>query len=191
MEIITDRFLIRNLKSEDAEDLAEVLSDAEVMKYLEPPFSMEQTREFINTAGLSEPPLVYAVEEMASGRVIGHVIYHSYDKDSYEIGWVIGRNFWNMGIAGELTEALIMQAMKAGIKCLVIECVGQQTASRRIAERYRFLYQGKRDGLDVYRRFFNERIKENEKIHRHSERDRGTAASCLQTGGLHCNHKMD
>lgn len=59
-----------------------------------------------------------------------------------------------MGIAGELTEALIMQAMKAGVKCLVIECVEEQTASRRIAERYHFLYEGKKNGLDVYRYFF-------------------------------------
>lgn len=62
MERDTGRFLVRNFRLEDAEDLAEVLSDAEVMKYIESPFSMEQTWEFINTAGLSEPPLVYAVE---------------------------------------------------------------------------------------------------------------------------------
>lgn len=153
MEIITDRFLIRTFKTEDADDLSEVLSDAEVMKFIEPPFSMEQTQTFINTAGLCEPPRVYAVEERASGKVIGHVIYHPYEENSYEIGWVIGRSFWGRGIAGELTEALIMQAVKDGIKCLVIECVEQQIVSRRIAERYRFFYEGKRDGLDVYRRF--------------------------------------
>lgn len=30
-----------------------------------------------------------------------------YDEDSYEIGWVIDRNYWGLGYASELTQMLI------------------------------------------------------------------------------------
>ena len=61
MLLETARLLARRFTPEDAEDLYAVLSDPEVMRYLEPPFSLEQTEEFIPKAGLCDPPLVYAV----------------------------------------------------------------------------------------------------------------------------------
>ena len=35
---------IRKMRETDEQDLYEVLSDPDVMRYIEPPFSMEQTR---------------------------------------------------------------------------------------------------------------------------------------------------
>ena len=59
----------------------------EVMRYLEPLYDRAQTEAFLHRAGLSEPPLVYAAE--GNGRFIGYVIYHPYDEESIEIGWVL------------------------------------------------------------------------------------------------------
>ena len=42
MELFTKRCVIRNFRPEDSEDLYNVLSDAEVMKYIEPVFDMEK-----------------------------------------------------------------------------------------------------------------------------------------------------
>lgn len=119
MEIITRHLLIRNFQRKDAEELYEILSDAEVMKYIEGTFSMERTQEFVDTAGLSDPPLVYAVEEKETKKVIGHVIFHPYEEESYEIGWVLHRNFWNRGFVGELTEALMEWSKREGIRLQV------------------------------------------------------------------------
>ena len=94
MELFTKRCVIRNFRPEDSEDLYNVLSDVEVMKYIEPVFDMEKTMDFIKYAGLCEPPLVYAVEFSETGRVIGHLIFHSYEKSDYEIGWVINKKYW-------------------------------------------------------------------------------------------------
>ena len=60
MEFETRRLLIRRFTEADAEALYVVLSDPEVMRYIEPPFSLEQTRAFLRDAGLCAPPLVYA-----------------------------------------------------------------------------------------------------------------------------------
>ena len=151
MELFTKRCMIRNFRQEDEKDLYEVLSDAEVMKYIEPVFDMEKTTYFIKNAGLCEPPLVYAVEILETERVIGHLIFHSYEKSDYEIGWVINRNYWGMGIADELTKAIVEYSKEADIESLVIECDENQAASKNIALKNGFVYQGKTDNLEVYR----------------------------------------
>lgn len=75
MQIETKRLSIRPLQWQDCGALHEILSDPEVMRFVEPPFDREQTRRFIETAGLCAPPLVYAVVEKQTGRLIGHLIW--------------------------------------------------------------------------------------------------------------------
>ena len=93
------------MDEKDLWPLAELLSDACVMRYLEPPFSSEQSRTFLDEAGLAEPPLIYAVED---GRgFVGYVIYHDYDESSVEIGWVLVPRAWGQGYATELTRSAL------------------------------------------------------------------------------------
>ena len=135
----------------DADDLCVVLSDAEVMKYIEPAFDPERTKAFIRETGLCVPPLVYAVVWRETGRVIGHAVFHPYDGNSYEIGWILNRKCWGMGIADELTKALVGQARDMNAAGCVIECDTRQEASRRIALKNGFSHEGISDGLEVYR----------------------------------------
>lgn len=134
----TARCTVRPLRQEDTAALYEALSDPEVMRYIEPAYSPAQTRDFIRTAGLCEPPLVYAIAEKATGAVIGHVIWHSYDAQRYELGWVLRRDRWGRGLASELTAALITHARCAGVRALVLECAAEQTVTQHIAERFGF-----------------------------------------------------
>ena len=84
------------MRREDADELYALLSDEAVMRWLEPPFNRAQAERFLEQAGLSEPPLIYAAENMA-GEFLGYAIYHDYDEYSRELGWVLkpafcGRN---------------------------------------------------------------------------------------------------
>ena len=154
MNIITPRLIIRDFTLDDSVDLCEVLSNQEVMKYIEHPFTMEQTKEFIKAAGLCEPPLVYALVYKETGKVIGHVIFHLYEEDSYEIGWIVHQDYWGIGIADEVTKALIEEAKNRNVNSLVIECDPEQVASKRIALKNHFIYDGEEDGCDVFRLVF-------------------------------------
>lgn len=151
MEWVTERCVIRNFRPDDAGDLVRILSDERVMRYIEPAFDMEKTRTFIREAGMCEPPLVYAIVRKATGKVIGHAIFHACADDSYEIGWILDRNFWGMGIADEVTKALVKYARMLKVGSCVIECVPEQTASRKIALRNGFVHEGQADSLDRYR----------------------------------------
>jgi len=140
---------IRNMRPGDADALFRLLSDPEVMRYLEPPYSRAQTEAFLRHAGLVEPPLVYAAEE--NGIFIGYVIYHAYDAESVEIGWVLLPDYWGRGYASALTDRLIDMARQEQ-KSAVIECVPAQEATKRIAVKKGFHNCGICDGLAVYRR---------------------------------------
>lgn len=139
---------IRRMQPGDADALYRLLSDPEVMRYLEPPFDRTQAEAFLRRAGLAEPPLVYAAEE--SGSFIGYVIYHAYDEQSVEIGWVLLPEYWGHGYASALTDRLIDRARQEQ-KSVVIECAPAQEATRRIAIKKGFRACGSCDGLAVYR----------------------------------------
>lgn len=140
---------IRRIDEKDLGPLVELLSDARVMRYLEPPFSSERSRTFLDETGLTDPPLIYAVEDSCG--FAGYVIYLDYDEASVEIGWVLAPRTWGQGYATELTRVLLGWAQAAG-KDVVIECVPEQVATRRIADRFGFSLAGERDGLIVFRR---------------------------------------
>ena len=152
MHIETSRCIVRSFTMGDATDLYKTLSDEKVMEYIEPAYDMGQVNEFIKVAGLGEPPLVFALVWKEIGEVIGQVIFHPYEEDSYEIGWIIRREYWGKGIAGEITDSLVEYTKS--LKCIhscVIECDPRQMASKRIALKNGFTYDGEDDGCDVYR----------------------------------------
>ena len=91
---------------------------------------------------------MYGTEE--DGRLLGYVIYHAYDPDSMELGWVLSPDCWGKGYASRLTDRLVELAHRAG-KTAVIECVPEQTVTRHIAEKKGFAYVGRTGGLEVYR----------------------------------------
>ena len=148
MRLETERLLVRSFREEDAEALFAILSDPAVMEFLEPPFTREQTLRFIREAGLREPPLVYAVLWKQSGRLIGHLIWHPWEDNAMELGWVLDQDYWGLGLAEELTAALLERTERD----VVIECDPAQTATIRIAARFGFREIGEADGLLVFRR---------------------------------------
>lgn len=75
----------------DLEPLYKLLSNPKAMQYLEAPYTKEQAEQFLFRFGLSETPLIYAVEK--DNDFIGYVIYHDYDSESVEIGWVLEPSF--------------------------------------------------------------------------------------------------
>lgn len=139
---------IRRMQSGDADELYRLLSDPVVMRYLELPYDRARTEVFLRRAGLAAQPLVYAVEE--GGSFIGYVIYHAYDGNSMEIGWVLLPEYWGRGYASALTDRLICLARQEG-KGVVIECAPEQATTVHLAVKKGFRYCGMADGLAVYR----------------------------------------
>lgn len=140
---------IRRMTESDLMNLYGTLSDPDVMKYIEELYTLEKTEEFLRRAGLSESPLIYAAEDDA-GNYIGYVIYHEYEQNTMEIGWILNRSAWGKGYASRLTEELVKKTRLDG-KNAVIECSPEQQVTKHIAARYGFEYDGNTDGCDIFR----------------------------------------
>lgn len=139
---------IRRMRSGDVDELYRLLSDSAVMRYLGPPYDRAQAGAFLQRAGLAVEPLVYAIEE--NERFIGYVIYHPYEEESMEIGWVLFPEYWGRGYASALTDQLICMARQEQ-KGVVLECAPEQTATVHLAAKKGFRYCGIADGVAVYR----------------------------------------
>ena len=147
--------VIRKMRNEDLDDLYALLSDEEVMRYIEPLYTKKKCEQFLLNFGLSKQPLVFAVED--DGQFIGYVIDHAYDEESVEIGWVLKKACWGKGYAERLTDILIEKALHAG-KEVVMECAEEQVVTRHIAERFGLTFYAKENGCLVYR-YLNGRMK--------------------------------
>ncbi|MBQ8088824.1 MAG: GNAT family N-acetyltransferase [Clostridia bacterium] len=139
--------VIRPMRQSDLPELVHLFSDPEVMRYLLPP---DSAQEFLQEAALCQPPLVYAVEDEAH-TFLGYVIYHAYDEDSVELGWVLKRAHWGGGLAKALTRQMLIRA-KAEYKTAVIECAPAQAATIHIAQYFGFSSVEFRDGLLVFKK---------------------------------------
>ncbi len=140
---------IRRFEKSDLNNLYVTLSDPDVMTYIEDPYTLEQTKEMLDDVLSDETPNIYAAED-DEGRYVGYVIFHEYDEDAYELGWLLNKSEWGKGYACRLTEMMIEDAKKKGVNA-VIECDPEQQVTKHIAEKYGFEYEEFWDGCDVYR----------------------------------------
>lgn len=108
------------------------------MRFIEPPFTYEHTKDFILYYGLCESPSVWPLEWKGCGRVIGYIIFHEYKAGAYEMGWIISRDYWGLGIASKATEEIIHFARKKEVTSLIIECSPDQQVTQHIAKKYGF-----------------------------------------------------
>ena len=106
----TERLILRPLKMGDARDLFAYARDPEVSRHVlwDTHENIGQSRQFLRAAirqyrrGL---PGSFAITLKSSGRMIGTVgfMWVNIDNRSAEVGYSLGRDYWNQGI---MTEAL-------------------------------------------------------------------------------------
>lgn len=111
MHIETPRMLIRNFIPEDANDLYEILGDAETMEYSEPPYDWDKTKQFLASFCIARGRAVAAVHK-ESGKVIGYILFSEMQPGAYELGWFFNRHFWRQGYAYEACKAVMDHAFR-------------------------------------------------------------------------------
>ena len=137
MRLNTQRLALRRFELSDIRDVLLYLSDSSVMRFVEPPFDLAKTRDFIMTHGMTAEPRVYALVERDTGSLVGHVIFHRFDDDSvFELGWVLSRSSWGRGYALEISRALIQHAFCVlGLSKIVVETVPDNVSAKKVIEK--------------------------------------------------------
>jgi RimJ/RimL family protein N-acetyltransferase len=140
MRIDTDRVYTRPLNKNDMNDLKEYLQDDYTMRFFDHG-AMDEAGidDLINT---KHP--VHGIILKENNRLIGHYIYHSwFMKDTYEIGWVLNKNFHREGITTELSKAFIKHAFEVDkAHRLVATCQLENIASKRVCEKLGMRLEG-------------------------------------------------
>lgn len=106
MELQTLRTVIRPFRETDFGDLQEILGDSRTMEALEPAYTPEKTRKFLQTFCIQKRGAL-AVEEENRGKVIGYILFCPQEADVYEMGWIFNRQYWGRGLAYESCAAVL------------------------------------------------------------------------------------
>ena len=113
MKIKPKDIRLRPVKLSDAKELWNLINDKEVIKQLSGysypcPFSKikKETEEGIRNLRTKKS---YYFTILANGEIVGWIVLEnpSKDKKRYDIGFYIGRKFWNKGIASEAIRQTI------------------------------------------------------------------------------------
>ncbi|MBS2968580.1 GNAT family N-acetyltransferase [Metabacillus sp. KIGAM252] len=147
-ELKTERLKLREINEEDADNLFEIFSKENVLKY----YGMEPLRELTEAKLLArrfhdgwhqETSLRWGMEY--NEQLIGTIGYHNWNKTHKraEIGYEIHPDFWRMGFASEALQA----AAWFGFKTLGLHRIGatvrpENKASLLLLEKFGFKREG-------------------------------------------------
>lgn len=147
----TERLTLRQFTEEDATDMYNNwASDSEVTKYLTWPThgSVETTRKVIGMWLEDYKDKEYyqwAIELKESGQVIGSISLMNIDNhiENCEIGYCIGKAFWNRGIVAEAFSYIIDFAFnQVGFQRITGRHHVSNPASGRVMEKCGLKYEG-------------------------------------------------
>lgn len=138
----TERLILREFESEDADALAEVLGDPVAMQYYPAPFSRDEVNAWIqrNRARYIDPGFgLWAMVLKDSGKFIGDCgcfIRDLEGKVEFEIGWHVRRDQWGRGYATEAARHCIEYAFsKLGAERIIALVRPENRSSCRVAEK--------------------------------------------------------
>ena len=153
MKLESERLIIREFNEDDISDVFDYLSNEIVMKYIEPIMTYEKVVSFIKNAGIKNK-LIFAIVLRNINKVIGHLIFHEYDgnKNIYELGWILNKDYWNKGYAIEASKEIISYSFeRLKIKKIIGETMPENKKVIKIFEKIEMKKIGiNKDGLIEY-----------------------------------------
>ena len=141
-ELETERLKLRMWRESDLDDYAELTADPLVMRFLQPGKPLTRGESWRSIAFFMGHWQMrgyghWAVEEKASGRMIGRIGFLNPEGyPGFEIGWTLARHVWGKGYATEGGSRALQYAFKELDQRHVISLIHpDNTASMRVAER--------------------------------------------------------
>ena len=143
----TERTILRNLTIEDAEDFFALNLDKEVLKYTgDLPFENQQkAKDFLANYDQYQKYGVgrMAVIEKATSKFLGWcgLKYHP-EKDEYDIGFRLFRDYWNRGFATETAKRCLEHGFEElGIPRIVGRAMKDNHASIKVLEKLEMTFK--------------------------------------------------
>ena len=132
----TQRLFLRPKTMDDAKDMFEFTSNAEVARFVFPPDkTIEELKDYM-AQSMSAPLGKFVIELKDDHKVIGTIDFLKLKENSAEIGYVIHQDYWGKGYATEALRALIdFSFEKLKLKTVTCEHDHENPASGRVMQK--------------------------------------------------------
>ena len=162
MRIETERLIVRTFCEDDADALYQIKTDPQVLEFdptlLKRDAAKDEMityiRDFIRMEdeGDRDTWRCYAIEEKASGTVVGCLTFSLYQiLQEYEMGWMMRGEYTKKGYASEAAAAFSNEVLvKYGIDYMIVFMDTDNPASYRTAEKSGFKLFEKRTVYDYH-----------------------------------------
>ena len=146
----TSRLILKKISLEDAEDMFEYAKDPEVTKYVSWDYhkSIEDSVKFINFL-LSKyergEPANWGLYLKENGKLIGTCGFLFIDGRNMigEIGYVLGKKYWNKGIMTEAVREVIEFGFEQlNLNRIQARCIVENIASERVMQKVGMKFEG-------------------------------------------------
>ena len=150
----TERFILRYINKSDINDIFNnYASDDEVTKYLTWPThkSINDTMKVFDIWQKEDDNIKkyhYFIEYKLNHQIIGSVAVNSFIDGNPELGYVLGRNYWGLGIMSEACKLLIKVLQDDGYNKILINAEKDNIASLKVIDKCGFKFV-KEDIVDV------------------------------------------
>jgi RimJ/RimL family protein N-acetyltransferase len=140
---ITPRLGFRTWQTFDLDDFTAINSDTEVMRFFQKPLSREETQAMMNRMQrmYEEKGYCYfAVDLLETKELIGTIGlgWKTFEADftpCVDIGWRIGKKWWNQGLAAEGASACLNFAKQLGVPEVLSMASVENTASIQVMKK--------------------------------------------------------
>ena len=147
----TKRLRMRFISENDIHAIfLNINNDKEVLKYYLDKYLEKEEDMTLNKVikyCLENERYFFAIELKDTKEVIGMIHECSTPSetfDSSEIGYAIGRKYWNQGYMSEALKAMIDFIFKTGVHKVVVSHLVGNNASKRVIEKCDLIYEGRR-----------------------------------------------
>ena len=147
----TERLILRYMREEDTHDIfVNINSDKDVLKYFidkyveeEKDMTLERTINYC----LEAQRYLFAIELKETHEVIGMILQCSTPSkvfNSSEIGFAIGKRFWNQGYTTEAFKKMIEFLFAQGVHKVEASHLIGNNASKRVMQKCGLIYEGRK-----------------------------------------------
>jgi 8-oxo-dGTP diphosphatase len=156
VELDAERLTLRALRPDDAESIAILVNDWEVVRYttsIPYPYDVDMARTFIASqaerwsvwqpgAPLTEE-IAFAIARKSDGALLGCIGLQPGETHGLEFGYWVGRTYWNRGYASEAVARLTRFAFEVlRVEEIWAAAVPVNDASHRVLEKNGFVIAG-------------------------------------------------
>jgi len=140
---------IRHIEKQDVEQLARLGDNKKIWDnlrdYIPHPYTLKDAEDFIKMLSESDPVTTFAVcYDAVFAGVMGYNLQTDIYRESAEIGYWLGEEFWGKGIASRAIMLVIDHAFNTlDLKRLYTAVFDYNVGSRRVLEKAGFQYEGR------------------------------------------------